>query len=75
MNKVKDLFKARWMSSFVFLVLLFLITGIADHNFLTYSNIINCFNTATMYTLLAIGIAFAVRSTSPSARRWGSRQP
>lgn len=60
MNKIKDLFKARWMSSFVFLVLLFLITGIADHNFLTYSNIINCFNTATMYTLLAIGIAFVI---------------
>ena len=60
MNKVKDLFKARWMSSLVFLILLFLITGIADHNFLTYSNIINCFNTATMYTLLAIGIAFVI---------------
>ena len=60
MNKIKDLFKARWMSSLVFLILLFLITGIADHNFLTYSNIINCFNTATMYTLLAIGIAFVI---------------
>mgnify|MGYP002860942669 CR=1 FL=1 len=60
MNKLKDLFKARWMSSLVFLILLFLITGIADHNFLTYSNIINCFNTATMYTLLAIGIAFVI---------------
>ena len=55
MNKIKDLFKARWMSSLVFLI-----TGIADHNFLTYSNIINCFNTATMYTLLAIGIAFVI---------------
>lgn len=60
MNKVKGLFKARWMSSLIFLLLLFLITGIAEPSFLTYSNIISCFNTATMYTLLAIGIAFVI---------------
>lgn len=39
---------------------LFLITGIAEPEFLSYSNIISCFNTATMYTLLAIGIAFVI---------------
>ena len=60
MNKVKCLFKARWMSSLIFLLLLFLITGIAEPAFLSYSNIISCFNTATMYTLLAIGIAFVI---------------
>ena len=60
MNQLKSLFKARWMSSLIFLILLFLITGIADPNFLTYSNIIASFNTATMYTLLAIGIAFVI---------------
>ena len=60
MNKVKSLFKARWMSSLIFLLLLFLITGIAEPEFLSYSNIISCFNTATMYTLLAIGIAFVI---------------
>ena len=60
MSKVKNLFKARWMSSFIFLVLLFLITGIAEPSFLNYSNIINCFNNATMYTLLAVGIAFVI---------------
>jgi len=57
---VKNLFKARWMSSLIFLVLLFLITGIADPSFLNYSSIISCFNTATMYTLLAVGIAFVI---------------
>ena len=41
-------------------MLLFLITGIAEPEFLSYSNIISCFNTATMYTLLAIGIAFVI---------------
>ena len=60
MNKVKSLFKARWMSSLIFLLLLFLITGIAEPEFLSYTNISSCFNTATMYTLLAIGIAFVI---------------
>ena len=60
MSKVKGLFKARWMSSLIFLLLLFLITGIAEPEFLSYTNIISCFNTATMYTLLAIGIAFVI---------------
>ena len=60
MSKVKNLFKARWMSSLIFLLLLFLITGIADPSFLKYASIISCFNTATMYTLLAVGIAFVI---------------
>ena len=60
MSKVKNLFSARWMSSLVFLLLLFVITGIADPSFLNYSSIISCFNTATMYTLLAVGIAFVI---------------
>ena len=60
MNVLKKLLKARWSSSLIFLVLLFLITGLANSSFLSYSNIIACFNTATMYTLLAIGIAFVI---------------
>ena len=60
MNKVKNLFKARWMSSLIFLIALFVITGIADPSFLNYSSIISCFNSATMYTLLAVGIAFVI---------------
>ena len=60
MSIVKKLLKARWSSSLIFLVLLFLITGLANASFLSYSNIIACFNTATMYTLLAIGIAFVI---------------
>ena len=60
MNKIANLFKARWMSSLIFLLILFIITGIADPSFLNYSSIISCFNTATMYTLLAVGIAFVI---------------
>ena len=39
MNFVKRLFKARWMSSLIFLVALLLITGIANPGFLSYGNI------------------------------------
>ena len=60
MSKIQNMFKARWMSSLIFLLLLFVITGIADPSFLKYSSIISCFNTATMYTLLAVGIAFVI---------------
>ena len=60
MNKAKNLFKARWMSSLIFLLALFVITGIADPQFRNYSSIISCFNSATMYTLLAVGIAFVI---------------
>ena len=37
MSKIRNLFKARWMSSLIFLLLLFLITGIADPAFLNAS--------------------------------------
>ncbi len=57
---MKNLLKARWMSSLIFLIVLFAITGIAAPSFLDYTNIISCFNTATMYTLLAVGIAFVI---------------
>lgn len=57
---MKNILKARWISSLIFLVLLFVITGIARPDFLKYSNIISCFNTSTMYTLLAVGIAFVI---------------
>ncbi len=60
MSKIRGLLRARWMSSLIFLLLLFLITGIADPSFLSAANILNCFNSATMYTLLAIGIAFVI---------------
>lgn len=60
MNKIKNLTKARWISSLAFLLILFLITGLADPSFFNYSSIISCFNSSTMYTLLAVGIAFVI---------------
>ena len=46
---MKNLFKARWMTSLIFLILLFVITGIAAPRIPDgMDNIITCFNTATM---------------------------
>ncbi|MFR2149947.1 MAG: hypothetical protein ACLS7Z_05005 [Christensenellales bacterium] len=61
MRKMKNLFKARWMTSLIFLILLFVITGIAAPGFLTYDNIVTCFNTATMYAYWLS----ALRSSNP----------
>ena len=60
MNRFKRLLQARWMSSLAFLLLLFLITGLVEPAFLSYSSVMGCFNSAAMYTLLAVGIAFVI---------------
>ena len=60
MSSLKNLFRARWMSSLLFLVALFIITGIIDPSFLTYSSIVSCFNSAVVTSMLAIGIAFVI---------------
>lgn len=60
MSGIRRVFEARWLSSLMFLAALFLLTGLAEPAFLCYASIISCFNTATMYTLLAVGIAFVI---------------
>lgn len=60
MSAVKKLFKVREMSSFLFLVALFLIVGIINPSFLSGSNISACFNSSVIYTLIAVGMAFAI---------------
>ena len=57
---LKSIFKIRWLSSLAFLITLFIITGIINPEFLLYSNIISCFNSSVVFTLLAIGIAFVI---------------
>ena len=56
----KKILKARETTSFLFLVALFLIVGIINPSFLTPSNISACFNTSVVYTLIAVGMAFAI---------------
>ena len=60
MEKIKNILKAREMTSFLCLVALFLVAGIANPTFLKMENIMNCLNGAVVYTLLAAGIAFVI---------------
>ena len=60
MSVEKKILKARETTSFLFLVALFLIVGIINPSFLTPSNISACFNTSVVYTLIAVGMAFAI---------------
>lgn len=57
---MKNVFKAREMSSFLFLVALFIIVGIINPNFLSASNIIACFNESVVYIIVSAGMAFAI---------------
>ncbi|HOP02473.1 MAG TPA: ABC transporter permease [Flexilinea sp.] len=61
MNKIiKVLTESRWFSSLLFLIALFLITGAINPTFLSYGNIITCFNSSIVFILLAVGISFVI---------------
>ncbi len=60
MSLLKKLGKVRWLSSLVFLIILFVITGLINPIFFTYSNIISAFNSSVVFTLLAVGISFVI---------------
>ena len=60
MNLLKKLSRVRWLSSLVFLVVLFTITGLINPTFFSYSNIISAFNSSVVFTLLAVGISFVI---------------
>lgn len=60
MSTVKKVLKAREMSSVLFLAALFLIVGIINPSFLSPDNVSACFNTSVVYTLIAVGMAFAI---------------
>ena len=60
MNYIKKLTKAREASSLLFLIALFIIVGCINTNFLAPSSIAACFNDSVVFTLLAVGMAFAI---------------
>ena len=60
MEKVKKLFKARELTSLIFLIALFAIVGFMNPMFLNPSNVSACFNTSVVYTLIAVGMAFVL---------------
>lgn len=60
MNSLKRIGQIRWLSSLVFMIVLFIITGLINPTFLEYSNIISSFNSSVVFTLMAVGIAFVI---------------
>ncbi len=60
MNIIKKLRNVRELTSFLFLVILFLIVGVINPDFLSVDSISASFNTSVVYTLVAIGMAFAI---------------
>ncbi len=60
MTTIKKLTKAREASSLLFLVVLFAIVGCINKDFLAPSSIMACFNDSVVFTLLAVGMAFAI---------------
>ncbi len=60
MNLIKRMSRVRWLSSLVFLIVLFSITGIINPTFFSYSNIVSAFNSSVVFTLLAVGISFVI---------------
>lgn len=60
MNSVKNLFKIRELTSFLFLIVLFLLVGSVNASFLSPTSLLNCFNDSVVFTLLASGIAFVI---------------
>ena len=60
MNIIKKIFKVREMSSFLFLIVLFLLVGCINNSFLAPTSLLNCFNDSVVFTLLAVGIAFVI---------------
>ena len=57
---MKKLLKARELSSFLFLIALFLVVGLINPSFLSSENIISCFNDSVVYIIISVGMAFAI---------------
>lgn len=60
MGQFKKLLKSHEVSSFLFLMALFLLVGCVNSSFLQPTSILNCFNDSVVFTLLAVGIAFVI---------------
>ena len=60
MSTLKKALKARELSSFLFLIVLFIIVSLINPTFASSDNISACFNSAVVYILIAVGMAFAI---------------
>lgn len=62
MKILKNIFKAREISSLIFLIVIFLLVGLVNPTFLQFKNLVLILNGSIVYVLLAIGIAFVIIS-------------
>lgn len=62
MQSIKNILKMRSLSSFLFVILLFLIVGIMNSDFLSSQNLLLTINSSVVFTLISIGIAFVIIS-------------
>ncbi len=62
MNTIKNILKAREISSLIFLSIIFLLVGAINPAFLNLRNLVLIFNGSIVFVLLAIGIAFVIIS-------------
>lgn len=60
MSRAKKLLKTREVSSFIFLIGLFILVGFVNPSFWQPAILMNCFNDSVVFTLLAVGIAFVI---------------
>ncbi|WP_170138898.1 ABC transporter permease [Oceanobacillus chungangensis] len=60
MSKVETLLKQREFRTFLFLILLFVIAGIVNMDFLSLGNIQNVLKSSLLYIVLAIGMTFVL---------------
>lgn len=60
MNSLRTLLKKREMTSFFFLILLFVVVGCINPAFLAVSNIAACFNSSVVFVIISVGMAFTI---------------
>ncbi|MDR0707612.1 MAG: ABC transporter permease, partial [Treponema sp.] len=59
---MKKLLKARELTSFSFVIILFILVGIVNPGFLAPENLLLTLNSSVVFTLLAAGTAFIIIS-------------
>ncbi len=60
MSKVKAVVKKREFRTFLFLVVIFIIVGLVNTDFLTIGNILNSLKSSLLYIVLAVGLTFVL---------------
>ena len=58
MNSLRAILKKREMTSFLCLVLLFIVVGCINPAFFTVGNISACFNSSVVFVIISVGMAF-----------------